>query len=814
MNLKSFFSLCLLLILAQQSFAQTPVWSQMPGSPSGTTRHDDIVFVNETTGWSARGRGGIFKTTDAGNTWTQVNFNSSAHFRCLGFISETHGFAGNLGPGSYDTGVTDTNVLYRTTDGGGSWSVVPGLSGMKGFCAMYVLDSQHIYGGGRVRGPAHFVKSEDGGTNWTVVDMGTNGLNVMGGIMDVYFKDPLNGFVVGMDTNAFFNSCGGNYHGRIAKTTDGGATWTAVADTGRACTYFWKMSWPTPDVGYTSLQQNGTASNLIFYKTIDGGNTWISNGIPYSEIGIPSFTLLQGIGFVSTNEGWVGGPSASSAFASTFLHTTNGGTSWTPAGYANSSSINRIRFYENFGVASGAKLHIFRVPPAEAPSIITQPQSQTVGLGVNATFTAGAAGTAPLNYRWRFNGTNLSGEINSSFTRTNVQTADAGNYSVVVTNSVNSVTSAVATLTVLLQNGLLFQDNFDGYGSPSVITNSGTTNGYKIFFGAVSGGEDFKAIFGFDYSGVTFPINVPPAPNSSGGTTKGLFLAVNKADATAAAAAVNLYPLGLSASNDFSLKFDLWLNWTNLGSSTEHALFGINHSGNVTNRVVQNTSDGLFFAVDGDGNASSTATTVRDYSVFRGGGNGAIPIFMTTNNTTFGPTPPLGPQFDNNNAGFVNLFPSKAIPGYPTTPAGTPGLGWVSGEVRQENNLITWLLNGTTIAQYTNTFDYTNGNVMIGYNDTFDSLGYTNVFVIFDNVRVEYLFPTPVTILSPHMVGNDFRFSFVTEPNASYTVQRTTDLTTPNWTTYTNVVGNGNATDVLVPLTNNVTSQYFRVRRP
>jgi hypothetical protein len=52
---------------------QTPVWSQLPGSPSGTTaRFDDVSFVNENTGWVARATGGIYKTTDAGQTFTQV----------------------------------------------------------------------------------------------------------------------------------------------------------------------------------------------------------------------------------------------------------------------------------------------------------------------------------------------------------------------------------------------------------------------------------------------------------------------------------------------------------------------------------------------------------------------------------------------------------------------------------------------------------------------------------------------------------------------------------------------------------------------
>ncbi len=203
--------------------------------------------------------------------------------------------------------------------------------------------------------------------------------------------------------------------------------------------------------------------------------------------------------------------------------------------------------------------------------------------------------------------------------------------------------------------------------------------------------------------------------------TVGLFMTVNK-DGNGAAAAVNLYPTNVFAAGNFALKFDVWLNWLDHGSATEHALFGINHSGNVTNRVARATSDGLFFAMDGDGNSASGNVSVRDYSVFRGSGSGVAPILMLPGNTVFGPTPPLGLQFDSADAGFINLFPNKMIDGYPST-AGTPGLGWVSVEVRQENNLITWLLNDVAVAQYTNIFDYTSGAVLIGYNDTFDSIG-------------------------------------------------------------------------------------------
>ncbi len=85
---------------------------------------------------------------------------------------------------------------------------------------------------------------------------------------------------------------------------------------------------------------------------------------------------------------------------------------------------------------------------AVAPSITSQPASQTVTAGQTATFTVSAAGTAPLSYQWRKNGTNITGATSNSYTTPVTTTADSGStFSVVVSNSAGSATSNNATLT-------------------------------------------------------------------------------------------------------------------------------------------------------------------------------------------------------------------------------------------------------------------------------------------------------------------------------------------------------------------------------
>jgi photosystem II stability/assembly factor-like uncharacterized protein len=435
-----------MLIEAPAVLAQGVGWTQMANSPGvNTVRHDDIYFTDPTNGWATQ-YNYIYRTTNGGNTWTTNLVLAGTHFRSIGFATTKTGFAGNLGVGSYDGGVTDTNVLYATSDGGVTWTNFPGFAqaGMKGLCSIFVLDSQHIYGAGRVRGPAYFIKSTNGGASWSILSLTAAG--VMNGIMDVYFHDTNNGWVVGMDTNAYSSSCSPPYHGCIARTTDGGQTWTPVVTTSVTCCYFWKMAWPATNIGYVSLQQNVSAENIIFYKTTDGGNTWVSNGIPSSSVGLSAGQFyLQGIGFVSTNEGWMGGASGLSSYPPSFLHTTDGGVTWAPVGFDDSFYLNRFRFLNpNLGFASGANLYVYNNPLV----IETQPQSQVVQAGNNLNLSVTASSLTPISYQWQQNGSNIAA-TNALLVLTNVTRLVEGSYSVILTNSFTNLPSSNATIRIL-----------------------------------------------------------------------------------------------------------------------------------------------------------------------------------------------------------------------------------------------------------------------------------------------------------------------------------------------------------------------------
>ncbi len=84
-----------------------------------------------------------------------------------------------------------------------------------------------------------------------------------------------------------------------------------------------------------------------------------------------------------------------------------------------------------------------------APTFTSQPASTTVTAGQTATFAVAASGTQPFTYQWQKNGAAISGATASSYTTPATTTADNGSkFTVVVSNSAGSSTSAAAVLTV------------------------------------------------------------------------------------------------------------------------------------------------------------------------------------------------------------------------------------------------------------------------------------------------------------------------------------------------------------------------------
>lgn len=86
-------------------------------------------------------------------------------------------------------------------------------------------------------------------------------------------------------------------------------------------------------------------------------------------------------------------------------------------------------------------------------AITSQPASRTFAIGASAAFAVGVTGTSPA-YQWRRNGLDIPGASSSAYVMTNIQFTNAGSFTVMISNTLNVVTSAPGALTVVAQVNL------------------------------------------------------------------------------------------------------------------------------------------------------------------------------------------------------------------------------------------------------------------------------------------------------------------------------------------------------------------------
>jgi alpha-tubulin suppressor-like RCC1 family protein len=128
-----------------------------------------------------------------------------------------------------------------------------------------------------------------------------------------------------------------------------------------------------------------------------------------------------------------------------------------------------------------ASLTVNPGPAPVAPAITTPPTGLVVIPGATATFAVAATGSGPLAFQWQRNGADLPGATAPVLTFTNVSGAEAGNYSVVVSNAAGSVASAIAPLMLL--------------GAPAISSQPGTATvaqGLSASFAVAATGEALR----------------------------------------------------------------------------------------------------------------------------------------------------------------------------------------------------------------------------------------------------------------------------------------------------------------------------------
>lgn len=145
--------------------------------------------------------------------------------------------------------------------------------------------------------------------------------------------------------------------------------------------------------------------------------------------------------------------------------------------------------------------------PQAAPVITTQPATITTNLGSTVTFGVNSSGFPRSTFQWYFNGTPIDGATSGSYPLVNITDANAGTYSVLVSNAMGNVTSSNASLLILPS---IFSQSSD------LIVN---TNDPASF--SVSADGQPTLVYQWRLNGSNLTDNA----NISGSTTPNLFIA-------------------------------------------------------------------------------------------------------------------------------------------------------------------------------------------------------------------------------------------------------------------------------------------------
>jgi len=245
-------------ILRSTDGGRTWTTSILPGCLQRCGGDISLSFVDALHGFAADGPGPsnstyLFSTSDGGATWSPVSTMSLPKGGVpIVFADLVHGWA--VTPPAFDNAgnvVSPGSALYRTTDGGHSWTLVTGLPAKAAYDmpTFFSADDGVLFG--LDPAPVVFVTS-DGGSTWTGTSVPVRG-SASSLAPPPQFSSPT--------AHAWFLSWGRS----LVETTDAGKHWTTI-DT--------KAPWPNdPGPG----PSKGGAWGLTFFSANDG---WAVVGLP------------------------------------------------------------------------------------------------------------------------------------------------------------------------------------------------------------------------------------------------------------------------------------------------------------------------------------------------------------------------------------------------------------------------------------------------------------------------------------------------------------------------------------------------------
>ena len=253
-----------------------------PAFTSGRVVGVAVDPKNKSTYYVAAASGGVWKTTNAGTTWTPIFDNENSYSIGVVTLDPKNPLTVWVGTGENNSqrSVSYGNGVYRSDDGGRTWKNV-GLKTSEHIGrividprdsnTVYVAAQGPLWGPGGERG---LYKTTDGGKTWNQIIKISENTGVTDVVIDPQNPDTLYAAAY-MRRRHAFTLVNGGPESALYKSTDAGATWSKLT-----------RGLPTSDIGRIGLAISPVDTNVIYatveaadkkggiFRSLDRGGNW------------------------------------------------------------------------------------------------------------------------------------------------------------------------------------------------------------------------------------------------------------------------------------------------------------------------------------------------------------------------------------------------------------------------------------------------------------------------------------------------------------------------------------------------------------